>query len=83
MSTREEILEIYNAGPEAVITTIKILENAVKEKDIIIAELKKQITISDDRELLYAKLSVQLDRVESELKLLKQMDQEGNNLTTD
>jgi len=41
MLTREEILIIYEVGPEAVISVIQRLDNIVEEKAIRIAELKE------------------------------------------
>lgn len=45
MPTREDILEIYKAGPEAVISAIQRLEDIMEQQDIQIDQLKEQIEI--------------------------------------
>jgi len=44
MLTREEILEIYEAGPEAVIAVIQRLEYIIEKQSSQIAELEERIT---------------------------------------
>ena len=45
MLTREEILETYKGGPEAVISVIQRLEKIIEKKDIQIDQLKEQVNI--------------------------------------
>jgi hypothetical protein len=45
MPTREDILEIYKAGPEAVISAIQRLEDIMEQQDIQIDQLKEQVRI--------------------------------------
>ncbi|HHV25194.1 MAG TPA: IS66 family transposase, partial [Methanosarcina sp.] len=53
MLTREEILVIYEAGPEAgpeaVIFTIQRLEAIIEEKAIRIAELEERVKVLESR----------------------------------
>jgi len=49
MLTREEILEIYNAGPEAVIYVIQRLETIIEEQAIRIAELEERVRLLESR----------------------------------
>lgn len=49
MLTREEILVIYEAGPEAVISVIQRLETIIEEQAIRIAELEERVRILESR----------------------------------
>ena len=49
MLTREEILEIYEAGPEAVIPVIQRLESIIKTQDSQIAELEERVRVLESR----------------------------------
>lgn len=79
MHTREEILQLYYAGSENVITLIKDLEmklqnqeEIIKQQKVVITTLKGQAKVSQDTEFLYIKLKEQMERIETELKLLNQ-----------
>jgi hypothetical protein len=79
MHTREEILQLYYAGSENVITLIKDLEiklqnqeEIIKQQIVIITTLKGQAKVSQDTEFLYIKLKEQMERIETQLKLLNQ-----------
>jgi hypothetical protein len=43
--TREDILEIYKAGPGAVISEIQRLEDIIEQQEIQIDQFKEQINI--------------------------------------
>jgi hypothetical protein len=49
MPTREEITEIYEGDPKAVISIIQNLEKRMEEQDIKIAELEEQVKILKSR----------------------------------
>ena len=49
MLTREEILEIYEAGPEAVITVIQRLESIIEKQASQIAELEERVRVLEAR----------------------------------
>ena len=49
MLTREEILVIYEAGPEAVISVIQRLESIIEEQSIRTAELEERVNILESR----------------------------------
>jgi hypothetical protein len=49
MLTREEILIIYDAGPEAVISAIQRLETIIEEQSIRIAELEERVKVLESR----------------------------------
>jgi len=49
MLTREEILEIYEAGPEAVIPVIQRLESIIEKQDSQIAELEERVRVLESR----------------------------------
>lgn len=49
MLTREEILSIYDAGPEAVISVIQRLETIIEEQAIRIAELEERVRVLESR----------------------------------
>ena len=49
MLTREEILVIYEAGPEAVISVIQRLETIIEEQAIRIAELEERVKVLESR----------------------------------
>ena len=49
MLTREEILVIYEAGPEAVISVIQRLETIIEKQAIRIAELEERVRILESR----------------------------------
>jgi hypothetical protein len=49
MLTREEILIIYDAGPEAVISVIQRLEAIIKEQAIRIADLEERVKVLESR----------------------------------
>jgi len=49
MLTREEILVIYEAGPEAVISVIQRLETIIEEQSIRIAELEERVKVLESR----------------------------------
>ena len=49
MLTREEILVIYEAGPEAVISVIQRLETIIEEQSICIAELEERVKVLELR----------------------------------
>ena len=49
MLTREEILIIYDAGPEAVISVIQRLETIIEEQSIRIAELEERVKVLESR----------------------------------
>ncbi len=49
MLTREEILVIYEAGPEAVISVIQRLETIIDEQSIRIAELEERVKVLESR----------------------------------
>lgn len=49
MLTREEILTIYEAGPEAVIYVIQRLETIREEQAIRVAELEERVRILESR----------------------------------
>ena len=43
MLTREEITEIYEGDPKALVSLIQNLEKRIEEKDAKIAELEEQV----------------------------------------
>jgi len=45
MLTHEEILEIYETGPEAVIAVIQRLEHIIEKQDFQIAELEERVRV--------------------------------------
>jgi chromosome segregation and condensation protein ScpB len=45
MLTNEEIIEIFEGDPKAVISIIQNLEKRIEEQDIKIAELEEEIKI--------------------------------------
>jgi hypothetical protein len=49
MLTREEILEIYKAGPEAVIAVIQRLESIIEKQASQIAELEERVRVLEAR----------------------------------
>jgi len=49
MLTREDILEIYKAGPEAVISEIQRLETIIEEQAIRTSELKERVRLLESR----------------------------------
>lgn len=49
MLTREEILTIYEAGPETVISVIQRLETIIEEQAIRIAELEERVKVLESR----------------------------------
>jgi hypothetical protein len=49
MFTREEILAIYEAGPEAVISVIQRLEIIIEKQSIRIAELEERVKVLESR----------------------------------
>jgi hypothetical protein len=49
MLTREEILVIYEAGPEAVISVIHRLETIIEKQAIQIAELEERVKVLESR----------------------------------
>jgi Family of unknown function (DUF6444) len=49
MLTREEVLEIYEAGSEAVISEIQRLDIIIKEQAIQINELEERVNILESR----------------------------------
>ncbi|MCC4765932.1 IS66 family transposase, partial [Methanosarcina sp. DH1] len=49
MLTREEILEIYESGPEAVIAVIQRLESIIEKQDSQIAELEERVRVLESR----------------------------------
>jgi hypothetical protein len=49
MLTREEILVIYEAGPEAVISVIQRLETIIEKQAIQIAELEERVKVLESR----------------------------------
>ncbi len=49
MLTREEILAIYEAGPEAVISVIQRLEIIIEKQSIRIAELEERVKVLESR----------------------------------
>jgi hypothetical protein len=49
MLTREEILAIYEAGPEAVISLIQRLEIIIEKQSIRIAELEERVRVLESR----------------------------------
>jgi len=49
MLTREDILEIYKAGPEAVISVIQRLETIIEEQATRIAELEERVSLLESR----------------------------------
>ena len=49
MLTREEILTIYEAGPETVIYVIQKLETIIEEQAIRIAELEERVKVLEYR----------------------------------
>lgn len=49
MLTREEILVIYEAGPEAVISVIQRLETIIEKQAIQIVELEERVRILESR----------------------------------
>lgn len=49
MLTREEILSIYDAGPEAVISVIQRLETIIEDQAIRIAELEERVRVLESR----------------------------------
>jgi hypothetical protein len=79
MHAREEILQLYYAGPENVIDLIKELEmklqkkeEKLKQQEILLSSLKVQVKNLHDNELLSDKLKEQMERIETQLKLLDQ-----------
>ncbi len=42
MYSREEILKIYNTGPETVISLVQRMDTQLKHKDILIEQLRDQ-----------------------------------------
>ena len=49
MLTHEEILEIYETGPEAVIAVIQRLEYIIEKQDFQIAELEERVRVLESR----------------------------------
>jgi hypothetical protein len=49
MLTREEILVIYESGPDAVISVIQRLETIIEEQSIRIAELEERVKVLESR----------------------------------
>jgi len=49
MLTREEILEIYEAGPEAVIAVIQRFEDIIEKQSSQIAELEERVRVLEAR----------------------------------
>jgi len=49
MLTREEILAIYEAGPEAVIVVIQRLETIIEKQAMQIAELEERVRVLEFR----------------------------------
>lgn len=49
MFTREDLLEIYKAGPEAVISVIQRLETIIEEQSIRISELEERVKLLESR----------------------------------
>ena len=49
MLTREEITEVYEGDPKALISLIQNLEKRIEEQSIKIAELEKQVQILTSR----------------------------------
>jgi hypothetical protein len=49
MLTREEIIAIYEAGPEAVISVIQRLETIIEKQAIQIAELEERVKALESR----------------------------------
>ena len=49
MLTREEILSIYEAGPEAVISVIQRLETIIEEQSILISKLEERVKVLEAR----------------------------------
>ncbi|BBL65741.1 Mobile element protein [Methanosarcina mazei TMA] len=49
MLTREEILIIYDSGPEAVISVVQRLETIIEEQSIRIAELEERVKVLESR----------------------------------
>lgn len=77
MFTRNEIIEICKSGSEAVIVVIENLQTTIdqqakrlKLQENIIAELRRQEKLQQEHENLCVKLSEQMERIESQLKLL-------------
>lgn len=49
MLTREKSLEIYEAGPEAVIALFREFEIAIEKRDALIAELCERVSVLEAR----------------------------------
>jgi type II secretory pathway component PulJ len=49
MLSHEEILSIYEAGPEAVISVIQRLETIIEEQAIRISELEERVKVLEAR----------------------------------
>lgn len=49
MLTREEITEIYEGDPKALVSLIQNLEKRIEEQNVKIAELEEQVKILKSR----------------------------------
>lgn len=75
MYSREEILKVYNAGSEAVISLVQRLDAQLKHKDILIEQLEEQIKLLKDQGNICDKLEKQMELIDSQLKLLERLKQ--------
>jgi hypothetical protein len=73
MHSREEILKIHNAGSEAVISLVQRLDAQLKNKDILIDQLREQIKLLKEQENICDKLEKQLGLIDSQLELLNRL----------
>jgi hypothetical protein len=73
MHSREEILKSYNAGSEAVISLVQRLDAQLKNKAILIDQLREQIKLLKEQENMCDRLEKQLELIDSQLELLDRL----------
>jgi len=76
MHSREEILKIYNTGSEAVISLVQRLDAQLKNKDMLIEQLREQIKLLNDQENICDKLEKQIELIDSQLEMLDKLNKE-------
>ena len=70
MHSRDEILKIYNTGSEAVISLVQRMDAQLKNKDILIEQLRDQIKLLKEQENICDKLEKQMELIDSQIELL-------------
>lgn len=76
MYAREEILQIYKTGPEAVVSLVQRLEATVKHQEILIENLKREVNLFKEQGDICDKLTAQMELVDAQLKMLDRLKQE-------